>query len=909
MKKYFFLAVICVFGGSALAQNIQGVINIYTPVTAISQLNVTVGSTNGFAVGDKVLVIKMKGATINQTNTANYGDTIAMNGAGRYQFSTITSINGNQLTLFPFCNIYDGTAYIQMIRVPIYPNPAVVGNLTCTPWNGTIGGVLVFETPGTLTLNDSIDVSGRGFRGGQFLGGNFNCASTMFVTSLAANSDGEKGEGVADYIAGQECGGGKLANGGGGSYAGNAGGGGGGNAGVGGQGGNQFSGCNPINKNGIGGLALARTNNQLYLGGGGGGPERDNSQTIYPGGAGGGLIYITANNIVGNGNSIISNGDTVQTFGDEGGSGGGAGGSIYLVSPSFTGNLTVRADGGHGSNNFNTLFSAQCHGPGGGGGGGLVAFPQATTPAGVTVSRVGGAAGIVLNPASSCYNTTYGAVAGSAGSTLHNFVCYTSNPIAVNLGPDQPLCIGQTLTLDAGAGYASYLWDDNSTNQTRQITNPGTYYVFVVGNDGCTGSDTINVFIDTTLTAGFTYTFDYGCSSDTVYFTNTSVGAVNYVWFFGDGSTSSVTNPMHIYGAQGAYNVRLVAGNMPCFDTIDIPIFISHTVDAVISLSQDSLCFGDQIIADDFGSQPALGQGVRTTLWDFGDGTTSTSSVVAHTYAQPGIFTVTLYVTDSIGCIDSAKRQVFVEPTPFASMHLSDDMLCIGEPAFFTDSIGAGAKSFTWDFDDGNILINIHNPQYSFANPGTYNVTLTALYEICLPYVQDTIITVSDYPLIDLGEELKYCPGIDTAVLIFNKINPAQILEWSTGMSADKILAKETGRYWARATDNGCTTTDSVWVMRDCYLNIPNSFSPNGDGMNDYFIPRQLLSSGVQEFKMKIMNRWGELIFETSAIDGRGWDGTFGGKDQSVGVYVYMIEAKWRNGFRNSFTGNLTLMR
>ncbi len=909
MKKYVLLFILLTSSIVQYAQNIQGIINIYTPVTAIGLTNVTVGSTAGFNVGDKVLVIKMKGASINQTNTPSYGDTVALNGAGRYQFSRITSITGNDVTLFPFCNIYDSIAYIQMVSVPEFPNPTVVANLTCLPWNGTVGGILAFETPGTLTLNDSIDVSGNGFRGGQFLGGSFSCASNAFFESLASGNEGEKGEGIADYILGQECGAGKLVNGGGGAYAGNAGGGGGANGGTGGLGGNQYSGCNLNPKNGIGGLALARTNDYMYFGGGGGGPERDNAQPIFPGGNGGGLIYIIANNIVGNNQYILSNGDSVQTFGDEGGAGGGAGGSIYLVSNTFTGSLNVEANGGNGSSSLNTVFGNQCHGPGGGGGGGLVGFTQASIPAGVTTSYTGGAGGLVLNPASPCYNTSYGATDGTMGLDLFNFTPFVASPINVALGPDQPICIGQTITLDAGAGYASYLWDDNSTGQTRAVTNPGTYYVYVVGLDGCSGTDTIDVFLDTTVQASFNYVIDYGCSSDSVYFTNTSVGATSYVWFFGDGSTSSDPNPMHVYGAQGSYSVRLVAGSMPCFDTIDMTVMINHTVESVIGISLDSICLGDQIVVDDFASQPTIAQGVRTSFWDFGDGTTSTSGTLSHVYAQPGIYTIKLVVTDSIGCSDSSTTSVFVEPSPFSRMTISDDIVCVGEMVYFTDSIGDGAINYTWDFDDGNILSQSHNPKHSFENPGTYNVTLTAFYEICPIAAQDTIITVNEYPLVSLGEDRTFCPGIDTAVELTNELNTSQVMLWSTGISADKLLAKETGRYWAQVDNNGCRTTDSVWVKRDCYLNIPNSFSPNADGRNDYFVPRSLLASGLREFSMKIMNRWGEIVFQTSNVEGRGWDGQYGGKDQPVGVYVYVIDAQWNNGYRNSFTGNVTLIR
>ena len=98
-------------------------------------------------------------------------------------------------------------------------------------------------------------------------------------------------------------------------------------------------------------------------------------------------------------------------------------------------------------------------------------------------------------------------------------------------------------------------------------------------------------------------------------------------------------------------------------------------------------------------------------------------------------------------------------------------------------------------------------------------------------------------------------------------------------------------------------------MKRDCYLNIPNSFSPNADGLNDNFLPRDILSSGLASFNMNIYNRWGERIFTTSNINGSGWDGKFGGKNQPIGTYVYQIDVVYNNKERKSYTGNVTLLR
>jgi gliding motility-associated-like protein len=97
--------------------------------------------------------------------------------------------------------------------------------------------------------------------------------------------------------------------------------------------------------------------------------------------------------------------------------------------------------------------------------------------------------------------------------------------------------------------------------------------------------------------------------------------------------------------------------------------------------------------------------------------------------------------------------------------------------------------------------------------------------------------------------------------------------------------------------------------MNDCYIDVPNAFTPDGDNLDDYFFPRQWLSRGVVTFKMSIFNRWGQEIFSTTNINGRGWDGKFNGVDQPMGVFVYIIEAKFKDGTSEKKQGNVTLLR
>ena len=79
-------------------------------------------------------------------------------------------------------------------------------------------------------------------------------------------------------------------------------------------------------------------------------------------------------------------------------------------------------------------------------------------------------------------------------------------------------------------------------------------------------------------------------------------------------------------------------------------------------------------------------------------------------------------------------------------------------------------------------------------------------------------------------------------------------------------------------------------VYKDCYISIPNIFTPNGDGVNDFFCPSAYLGKGLINFNLNIYNRWGQLIFQTNSLDGRGWDGNFNGVPQGSGTYVYETE-------------------
>jgi hypothetical protein len=421
---------------------IFGVVNSYFKVTDVvpSYNGLRVSDISGLNVNDRVLIIQIKGAAIDETNSSAFGSITDIEQAGLYEFATICGfLNDSVIFERELKNIYDYTKAVQLVRVPVYTDVTITATLQAQPWSTTneTGGIVAIAATGAITLNASINADSAGFSGGT-LHTFTTCAftsSAYYYSPSATTSSWQngiyKGEGINYTISSKEGGRGKQTNGGGGGNNHNTGGGGGGNYGSGGNGGNSTgyscSGSNP----GIGGLSLSAygysaASNKIFMGGGGGSGHNNNGFAT-PGGKGGGIVFIECAELIGNGNTISANGSQgvnisnvvpTEARGD-GGGGGGAGGTVVMNVSTYTGNVTIQAKGADGSR---TGFQSQCPGPGGGGGGGVI-WANSILPGSVTTSVAGGVAGIVNDAAEnpSCELSSLSASAGSNGAVFTDF--------------------------------------------------------------------------------------------------------------------------------------------------------------------------------------------------------------------------------------------------------------------------------------------------------------------------------------------------------------------------------------------------------------------------------------------------------------------------------------------------------
>ena len=471
-------------------------------------------------------------------------------------------------------------------------------------------------------------------------------------------------------------------------------------------------------------------------------------------------------------------------------------------------------------------------------------------------------------------------------------------------------------------------WYDSATGGTATTVAPtvdpsvpGVYNFWVSQTvNGCESArHPLVVTVYQTVTAGFTFNINYGCGRDSVSFTSTSTGNTAYEWNFGDGSAVDTSaNPSHVYTSQGTFDVKLYVYNANCFDSIVQQVTMIHPVAAAFTTSADTICQGQSITFTD-GSTYTLGPDnvPPSYSWSFGDGSFSDLQNPVKTYDHPGRYTVIMVVSDFVPCADTAFRFVEVDSLSPVAILTSDDKVCAGDAIYFTGVYSdIGIVNINWEFGDGITTWDINPIKHSFEYPGTYQVKLSTDYRVCRDTIVDVIVSVSPQPVINLGPDTSMCPTASPLILsdLINAGNPSASWKWIlddayTGDVSFNISAKSPGRYSAIVDINGCSATDSVRIWKDCYLDVPNAFTPDGDNMNDFFMPRQWLSEGVSTFKMIIYNRWGQEIYSTNRIDGRGWDGKFNGVDQPQGVYVYTIEVTFKDNRAEKKQGNITLLR
>jgi gliding motility-associated-like protein len=377
-----------------------------------------------------------------------------------------------------------------------------------------------------------------------------------------------------------------------------------------------------------------------------------------------------------------------------------------------------------------------------------------------------------------------------------------------------------------------------------------------------------------------------------------------YTWTPTTGvSNPNIKNPILSPGASTVYT--LTASHAGCNDSsANISVDVEPNPTGIqLHADRTSMCQYDTIVLHAIANPVSFN---FTYTW-------SPAGDLLHTgganNAYFGDTSVTIVVNAStpIGCAAKDSIRLTVFPGNFSSVNTNDTGMCpMGSVQLFAN----GGVSYTWSPAYGLNNTAIANP---VASPGTtteylmiakdiHGCTDSQLVKVAVHSA--TIITMPDSVNIYPGEVYHIQP--ETNALYFKWFPPS-------GLSADNIsdpLANPQvrTRYFVTATtENGCSLADSIDILvKQTVVDIPNAFTPNGNGVNNTFKPSK---RGIVQLKsFNIFNRWGQKVFESTNID-KGWDGTFNDKPQPLGVYIYTIEAVTDSGQIFTRQGNVTLIR
>ena len=494
-------------------------------------------------------------------------------------------------------------------------------------------------------------------------------------------------------------------------------------------------------------------------------------------------------------------------------------------------------------------------------------------------------------------------------------------PPIPSVGNNGPLCIGDTLKLSAKdalpgvffdwKGPSGFIWDKSDTAIANVDVTQAGYYTVTVTKNACSSSNTTKVIVKPYPVPSATG--DTACTgSDISLHSSSANGADAYRWAGPNAYFSFEQNPV-IHGVKmnaiGTYTVTTTLDG--CAKTATTDILVVETPAAPTALTDTVYCQYDSPV-------PALVATGTNITWYAGNGNLypgipMPNTDVAGTTTWNADQRVSGPGSDPVVCISpKAKATVQIYAKHVPTLSTTDTVICTGnEITFATGNLGEDNNGIRWTVTGDNDINDVNPLHHAFDAIGTYTISVTPMHKYCPNPTLTQVVHVFPYPILNLGPDTAICIGSKSITLADN-INKGDLRAkwlWNTNETTPSIVVTKPGVYFAKVLINGCPVSDTVTVLNDCYIDVPNAFTPNGDGSNDYFLPRQFLTKGLTGFKMEIYNRWGQIVFTSNSLNGLGWDGKFNNVPQPEGVYVFRVEANFKDGQIETHTGNLTLLR
>lgn len=467
----------------------------------------------------------------------------------------------------------------------------------------------------------------------------------------------------------------------------------------------------------------------------------------------------------------------------------------------------------------------------------------------------------------------------------------------------------------AGGNITGWQWDFGDGN-TANVQNPSNTYaseniwpvqLIITDDAGCT--DTVAMNYQSKELPVADYTFNDVCYGIDMPFTDQSATAVAVIsgweWDFGDSNGDIAQNTLNNYASWGNYDVELVVTTtLGCTDTIVKQVMVYPL--PVVDYTAGDVCLGSSTVFNNNSNIP-FGT-INSYEWDFGVGYLPVSNQTnpSVVYTSEGMYTVQLIATSDFGCIDSVSKNVNVWPTPQVDFSAGPLAGCYPLDVVFDNltTISSGTVNYTWDFGDGSNSMTFE-PNHVY--PNGYNLYTVTLYAVS-DHGCDTSITFNNYitvypnPTAQFMHDPPYMTITDNGMQFINLSIGATTYDWDFGDGNGSSVENpyhffaDTGSYpitLITANQYGCmdTVQYTVIVKPDFTIYVPNSFTPNGDGVNDYF---RIVGTGLVEAELLIFDRWGEPLAKLDKDQpfNIGWDGIYAGQPVKQDVYTYKLMVK-----------------
>lgn len=454
------------------------------------------------------------------------------------------------------------------------------------------------------------------------------------------------------------------------------------------------------------------------------------------------------------------------------------------------------------------------------------------------------------------------------------------------------------LTVAGGTAPYQYMWNNGATNSSLSNLPASSYRVLVTDSNSCVITDTTTITqpIEIRITETITNLLCHADANGAIQVSATGGNPGGYTYQWSNQSTAQLLQHLQ----AGTYTVT-VADNQSCSATetytLQQPAPIS-IVATVAPVACDGRSDGQILISATGGQQP------YTYNW-------SNSAVTSAITALPtGSYSVT--VTDGNNCTNIGSYIVGTAPAIVLTPAVRNNACAEVSTGAISLTVEGGSPGYSYDWSNGanvSAVSGIGQGTYAVTVTDARNCTITATYTVANGY--SLTVDAMSSTTINLGESVQL-----SAV---TNVDNGNVYSWTPAIgnincnncaTTNATPTQET-IYTIQVLDtNGCRASDTVTISVNSITDIfiPNAFSPNNDGNNDVF---QLFGDvGTISFlDMKVFNRWGELVFESSKHNFE-WDGTYKGEIVPQGTYIYVAKIAFVNGYvRNDLKGSLTVIR